>query len=270
MSNINNGPPNQNDNSLSNIMNMMNMFKTMFPDSQTNSSTNNSDEYEQINTYSNDAPDIDTHIDSKEISMLKTILPYVDFNTQKQLGIMIKFMELKNTLEYYNNLEEPIESQFSRHANPNKTKDMLRSIKKFLGDDEQHFIDIILKTYDMQDMLSKFKTFTPNNDYNQPIPNNPPNTSPNTMNNHIPQQFNPMYQQPEQPNYNNEFNNFSNDPPPYQAPVTTTPDNEMNPTTTNNTIFTNPLHNNNHTIDSNHNARSNLNKISFRPNKKLY
>ena len=47
----------------------------------------------------------DARLQSREINMLKTALPYVSPSAQKNLSMMIAFLQMEKTIEFFSNPE---------------------------------------------------------------------------------------------------------------------------------------------------------------------
>lgn len=79
----------------------------------------------------------DEAMQTKELQILKTILPYVDSNIQRQLSMLIQFIQIRNA----GNI-----SLTASEINPaiDKKTAMLSEIKKFCTPKEQETIDTLL------------------------------------------------------------------------------------------------------------------------------
>ena len=72
--------------------------------------------------------DIETQ--SRNIQMLKTVIPYIDASRQKTFALMVKFLELRNVASIFN--EEPASISMCSTDDPaEKRMQLLNDIKKF-------------------------------------------------------------------------------------------------------------------------------------------
>jgi len=77
--------------------------------------------------------------DDGKIETLKILLPYLSFNYRKYISILIKIMELKDTIEYFNN---PKIEKYNPNAIPPTLKfELLYSIRDKCSPDIQNLID---------------------------------------------------------------------------------------------------------------------------------
>lgn len=77
--------------------------------------------------------------DDGKIETLKILLPYLSFNYRKNISILIKIMELKDTIEYFNNPK--IEKYNSLPIPPTLKSKLLNSIRDKCSPDIQDLID---------------------------------------------------------------------------------------------------------------------------------
>lgn len=90
--------------------------------------------------------DIETQ--SRNIQILKTIIPYIEGSRQKTFAIMVKFLELRNVASLFN--EEPVSLSMCSTDDPaEKRMQLLNDIKKFCTPAEQDSIDTMLTAFQM-------------------------------------------------------------------------------------------------------------------------
>lgn len=97
--------------------------------------------------------DIETQ--SKNLQILKTIIPYIKSPGQKNFALMVKCMELKNVISIF---QKP-QSSLSMCApeDPSEMRlQLLNDIKKFCSPAEQDSIDMMLTAFQM---FSSYDTF---------------------------------------------------------------------------------------------------------------
>ena len=77
--------------------------------------------------------------DDGKIETLKILLPYLSFNYRKNISILIKIMELKDTIDYFNN---PKIEKYNSSPIPSTLKsELLNSIRDKCSPDMQVLID---------------------------------------------------------------------------------------------------------------------------------
>ena len=73
--------------------------------------------------------DIETQ--SRNIQMLKTVIPYIDASRQKTFALMVKFLELRNVASIFN--EEPASISMCSTDDPAEKRMQLRSEERRVG-----------------------------------------------------------------------------------------------------------------------------------------
>ena len=97
--------------------------------------------------------DIETQ--SRNIQMLKTVIPYMDGPRQKNFAMIVKFLELRNVASLFN--AEPISLSMCSTDDPSEKRvQLLNDIKKFCTPAEQDSIDMMLTAFQM---FSSYDTF---------------------------------------------------------------------------------------------------------------
>lgn len=97
--------------------------------------------------------DIETQ--SRNIQMLKTVIPYIDGPRQKNFAIMVKFLELRNVASLFQG--EPASLSMCSTDDPaEKRMQLLNDLKKFCTPAEQDSIDTMLTAFQM---FSSYDTF---------------------------------------------------------------------------------------------------------------
>lgn len=94
----------------------------------------------------------DTMTQTREIQMLKTVLPYMKSSQKKQFAILIKYMELQNTLNVFSK-EEQVLSMCSLPEEEQNPMAMLNSLRPFCNQKEAETIDMLAN------MLSMIETY---------------------------------------------------------------------------------------------------------------
>lgn len=89
----------------------------------------------------------DNRLQNKEINILKTILPYLGSTAQKNISMMISYLQMQKTMEYFENPENTM--QISALEKKNSTSDILNAIKVYCNDNEKRQIDQVLNAMQM-------------------------------------------------------------------------------------------------------------------------
>ncbi len=105
----------------------------------------------------------DAQIQTRELQMLKAILPFVHTSGQMPLAIMIQTMEFQNTMRYFRSQENQL-SAFSVAPESERKNALLQTLKRFCTPKERETIDTLLnilcvmETYDKEEALGRFIT----------------------------------------------------------------------------------------------------------------
>lgn len=101
---------------------------------------------QEQNEYTPTTFDIETQ--SKNIQILKTVIPYMDGPRQRTFAMMVKFLELRNVASMFN--EKPVSLSMCSTDDPSeKRMQLLNDIKKFCTPAEQDSIDMMLTAFQM-------------------------------------------------------------------------------------------------------------------------
>lgn len=90
----------------------------------------------------------DERIESKDLKILKTALPYMNGTRQKEILMLIKSMELKKSLDLINSSDASVSIMSAENPMEN-TQKMLNDIRQFCNEQEQENIDMILNLFSM-------------------------------------------------------------------------------------------------------------------------
>lgn len=88
----------------------------------------------------------------RELQMLKTIVPYIKGGQKKQFAILIKYMELQNTIQVFSQ-EDKVMSMCSVDESENSALSMLNELRRFCSEKELETIDM------MTNLLSMMETY---------------------------------------------------------------------------------------------------------------
>lgn len=90
--------------------------------------------------------DIETQ--SRNIQMLKTVIPYLSSARQKNFALLVKFLEFKNVASLFRE-ESPSLSMCSAEDPQERRLQLFHDIRKFCTPAEQDSIDMILTAFQM-------------------------------------------------------------------------------------------------------------------------
>lgn len=97
----------------------------------------------------------DTRLQSREINMLKTALPYVKPSAQKNISMMIAFLQMQKTIEFFEDPENMTQVAAMEHST-DQTVELLQDLRSLATPTEQRQIDQLLNA--MQ-MISTYEVF---------------------------------------------------------------------------------------------------------------
>jgi hypothetical protein len=100
---------------------------------------------------------IDEVSNNENMHIIKAAIPFLDYNIQKQLAIMVKFMELRNTINLYKDSDNfnKVE-QLNLHHSPNET--MLQSVRSVCSEGNKNLVDIILNILNINKLIKNYQT----------------------------------------------------------------------------------------------------------------
>lgn len=90
----------------------------------------------------------DEKIESKDLKILKTALPYMKGAHQKEIITLIKSLELRKSLELINSEDSSLSIMSTDNPTEN-TLNMLSDIRQFCNEREQEHIDLLLNLFSM-------------------------------------------------------------------------------------------------------------------------
>ncbi len=90
----------------------------------------------------------DTQLQSHELQIMKTILPYMEWNQQKTLAVLIKYMELQKTAQVFST-STPSISMCEIKDESDRALQMLSDLSDVCTDKEKENIDMIINMFQM-------------------------------------------------------------------------------------------------------------------------
>lgn len=94
----------------------------------------------------------DSMTQTRQLQMLKVMIPYMQGSMQKNLAVLVKYMELRNTASVFSHTDQVL-SMCSVPENEDRTLAMLNDLRQFCTEKECETIDML------SNMLSMFETY---------------------------------------------------------------------------------------------------------------
>ncbi|MCI8391224.1 MAG: hypothetical protein HFI35_11220 [Roseburia sp.] len=85
---------------------------------------------------------------NRQLQMMKTILPYMKEAQKKQFAILIKYMELQNTIQIFSQ-EDKVLSMCSVDEESNNMVAMINDLRQFCSEKEQETLDMLINMFSM-------------------------------------------------------------------------------------------------------------------------
>lgn len=92
----------------------------------------------------------DNMTQTRELQMLKTVLPYMKEEQKKQFAILIKYMELQNTIRVFSQADK-VMSMCSVDESDNSMLSMINDLRKFCTEKEQETLDMLTNMFSMME-----------------------------------------------------------------------------------------------------------------------
>ena len=91
----------------------------------------------------------DEQLQTQNMKMIKSIIPYMDLNHQKLFGVIIKCMEIQKLMERKEDVS-------AASLNPkHQREDMLKALKPYCSKQNQQNIDMLMKLFEMKEILKQ-------------------------------------------------------------------------------------------------------------------
>lgn len=97
----------------------------------------------------------DEELQTQDIKIIKSVIPYMNINQQKSIGVLVKLMEIKILLEK-NEDEQIITAQSEDDSQLHR--DILMSIQPYCSKDKQNMLNMILRMLEMKKILVQIQT----------------------------------------------------------------------------------------------------------------
>lgn len=97
----------------------------------------------------------DDMVQTRKIKMLKSIVPFLDFRTQKPAAILIQYLELKNASNAFSNPDNSL-AACSLPEGSDRRNAILGAIRQYCTPKEQEAIDTVLNFFTVMENYDMF------------------------------------------------------------------------------------------------------------------
>ncbi len=102
---------------------------------------------------------LDTLVQDKHLQMIKSALPYLNPSHQKNIAMIVKFMELQRTMALFQNPANNLHMCSEEASDEERPLHMLNAIREYCTDTEKETVDSLIN---FVQMFSTYETlFTP-------------------------------------------------------------------------------------------------------------
>ena len=98
----------------------------------------------------------DTLVQTRELQMLKSMLPFASLKTQMPLALFIQSLEFRNTVRLFQNNANAL-TACEIHNEPDKRNAMLQTLRRFCTPKEKETIDTLLN---IMCVMENYDTFS--------------------------------------------------------------------------------------------------------------
>lgn len=109
----------------------------------------------QANRSSSDST-LDRMINNENMRIIKAVLPYFDYTYQKKLSLMIKIMELKNTIDLFEQHEDEYISEIKEKKSDKLN--ILNDIKISCDEENKKILNMIITLLNLQKVIENYKS----------------------------------------------------------------------------------------------------------------
>lgn len=103
----------------------------------------------------------DKLISSKQLQMLKLMIPYAPPQNQRTLAVYTKFLELQYTMDYFGKFQSDLHTQAFEKATFTPMS-MLDELRPYLPERIRNSLDSILNVFNMMEMISTMEKVNSN------------------------------------------------------------------------------------------------------------
>ncbi|MCD7955028.1 MAG: hypothetical protein LUG93_04580 [Lachnospiraceae bacterium] len=102
---------------------------------------------------------LDQIANQNHLQLVKAILPHLSMRDQQMLSVLIKFMELKNVMQYYSQASHSLKAADTAAGPPEEGEDILdilTDVREHCEGKEQEMLDQALQMMSMIELYSLF------------------------------------------------------------------------------------------------------------------
>lgn len=92
---------------------------------------------------------LDTLIQDKHLQMIKSALPYLNPSRQKDMAMLVKFMELQRTMAFFQNPVNDLHMCSEDTPEEERPVQMLNAIREYCNDSEKETVDNLINFIQM-------------------------------------------------------------------------------------------------------------------------
>lgn len=129
---------------------------------------------------------IDAQIHTEPLRVCKCLIPYLPFEKQRDISILIKVFELVSVADYFADLDEPDSNFINSSRSDNWQSNLLHSVKNNLDPKNAYLADIFFKINDVKKILSTAQSSPPPAEKVPETSDTNTETSPNFLENIAP------------------------------------------------------------------------------------
>lgn len=96
---------------------------------------------------------LDAHVNTEWMRVCKCVLPYLDRQTQRNVAISLKFMELMSVMQLYSSNQTAPMDPISLTRSEHWENELLRSVRSNLSPEKAFIVDAIMKIGEARNIL---------------------------------------------------------------------------------------------------------------------
>ena len=102
---------------------------------------------------------LDAKVSPRHLQMIKAAIPYVHLTEQRFLSIYVKFLEFKNTMDFFSVDDDQLQA-CSLNADSSDPMNMLNDIRPFCTDSERETMDMLLNVFQAMNLYRAYQSST--------------------------------------------------------------------------------------------------------------
>jgi nitrogen regulatory protein PII-like uncharacterized protein len=92
-----------------------------------------------------------------ELMMLKLMLPYTPASNRQFLGVFAKFLELRETIRYFDEHSQDLSSQEMEYDFTSSPTDLFETLQPYMPPEQAEMVDQVLNVMNMMEMAQMFQ-----------------------------------------------------------------------------------------------------------------